>query len=104
MTSDRPNIQGLAVGDGNPSRVVAVIGAMRSIAGRVSWDMLDQAISSLTNFAVGTGEEIVSRSPRVSVGLPVYNGVNYLAEALDFLDSPELRGFRDHHLGQCFVR
>jgi O-antigen/teichoic acid export membrane protein len=36
-----------------PSRVGGVIRSVRSVGGRLSWGLIDQAISSLTNFAVG---------------------------------------------------
>ena len=43
----------MRTGERQPSRLRAVIGSARSVGGRMSWGLIDQAISSLTNFAVG---------------------------------------------------
>ena len=43
-------------------------------------------------------------APRLSIGLPVYNGERYLAESLDCTAEPELREFRADYFGQCLDR
>lgn len=43
----------MTTGDRQPFRLRAAFGSVRSVGGRMSWGLIDQAISSLTNFAVG---------------------------------------------------
>ena len=41
----------------------------------------------------------MSPSPRLTIGLPVFNGQEYLEESLDALAEPDLRRLRADHLG-----
>lgn len=43
----------MRTGERQRFRLREVIGSVRSVGGRMSWGLIDQAISSLTNFAVG---------------------------------------------------
>ena len=42
--------------------------------------------------------------PRLSIGLPVYNGEDFLAESLDSLLGQTYRGLRADHFGQRLDR
>ena len=44
----------------------------------------------------------MSTLPRLSIGLPVYNGERFLAESIEAPAWSELRRFRVDHLGQRF--
>ena len=41
----------------------------------------------------------MNAAPRLTVGLPVYNGENYIAESIDALLGQTLHGFRADHFG-----
>lgn len=39
--------------------------------------------------------------PTVSIGMPVFNGANYIEEAIQPITQPNLFRFRINHFGQC---